>query len=223
MARQTELTTRRPRGAHPAASGNDAPAVAPLRRHTGETTGQHQIALAYTRMRDRLLRVARSLLGRGSSVEDAEDVLQDAMTKYLMQRSRAGATIGAEEQDARLVLMVGDVARDRLRQRRREAKQRLKVSGASAAARRWSNTRLRADQQEIAAQIEVALGKVPPQYREAWRLVRDEQLSFAEAATIMELPAKTLRSYVCRTNHALRLALAKSGLTPQTLRGRTDA
>jgi DNA-directed RNA polymerase specialized sigma24 family protein len=228
MARHTESTTRRPRAAHPEVAGDDEPTTAPPRRHTSETTGQHQLALAYHRLRDHLLHIARARLGKRSSPDDAEDVVQDAMTKFLAQRSRASAAISGKEQDARLALMVGDVALDRRRKQRRqhlrEVERRLKSSGATRAARPWSGPVLRDDEAAtLGRQVEIALEKIPPRYREAWLLVRNEQRSYAEASTMLNLPIETLRAYVCSTNRMLRAALGEAGITAQSLRRRMEA
>jgi len=227
MARHTELTTRRPRAAHPEAAGDDEPTTALPRRRTGETTAQHQLAHAFLRLRDQLLHIARARLGRRSSPADAEDVVQDAMDKFIAQRQRATSAISGKEQDARLVLMVGDVALDRRRKQRRqhlrEVERRLKSSGATQAARPWSGPVLGDDEAAaLAREVELALEKISPRYREAWILVRNEQRTYAEASAMLDLPVETLRAYVCDTNRKLRAALGKRGITAQTLRRRIE-
>jgi RNA polymerase sigma factor (sigma-70 family) len=219
MARQTAVPTRRPT----ASQLEESVETKPPRRRTGETTGQHQFALAYNRLREQLFNIAHAMLGKGSSPDEAEDVVQDAVAKYLEQRDRAKSTISGNEQDARLVLMVGDLARDRTRKRQREARLRVDVSGTTAAARRWSSARLRAEDADIAAEIRRAVNALADCYRLPWCLVHDEGLDYDSAAAELGITPSSLRAYLTRANRKLQVALAKRGITPQTLRGRADA
>lgn len=61
-----------------------------------------------------------------------------------------------------------------------------------------------------AARVEAELERIPPQQREAWRLIREEGLTVAQAAAVLGTTKTAVKLRTYRASKALRIAL---GLT----------
>lgn len=178
-----------------------------------------EVALLYRALHATLRRYAVRLVDR----DDADDVVQDAMLKYLAQREREGKALAPDDARLRLLSMVKDAARDRLRRSRRESRLMQLITGPTAAVRRWMSARRPADDGAIREAIHEALGQLPSYTREPWLLVREQGLSVDEAAALLEVTPDSCRALISKANRELRRLLSRQGFTPHSLRGRDDA
>src|SRR5690606_7882970 len=111
--------------------------VLSLVRQSRGVEHEAEVALLYRALHATLRRYAVRLVDR----DDADDVVQDAMLKYLAQRERQGKALAPDAARLRLLSMVKDAARDRLRRGRRESRLMQLITGPSAAVRRWMSAR----------------------------------------------------------------------------------
>jgi len=189
-----------------------------LVRQPREEVEHFDLAGLYERMHGAMLRLAMTWVSKA----DAQDVVHDAVIKFMDQQARASRPIRAEDAGPRLLAMVIDVAKDRLRAKRRQADLLHKISGATAAMRRRSNTRRRAEDGEILAAIREALEHVAGSERGAWLLVKEQELTTREAAAALEVKQNTVQVALWKANKELCKHLKRLGITPETLRGRED-
>lgn len=66
---------------------------------------------------------------------------------------------------------------------------------------------------QILVRLQHELDGLPPEMRDVLMLVAVEDLSYEEAATMLSIPIGTVRSRVARARAALRIRLAKIGIT----------
>lgn len=125
----------------------------------------------------------------------AQDVVQEVFLNVLENASRFDRAKGSVR--AWLFGCARHVTLDRLRLERRFADE-LPAEGASFD----GDERLIADQR--AERLHAALARLPVEYREALVLVELQELSYAQAAGVLECPIGTVRSRL----HRGRLALA---------------
>lgn len=193
-----------------------------------ERDGREQrFARIYEENHGRMRRYAARLVGP----EDADDVVQDALLKFLAQLQQGGGSAPAATRrpqlprtsaDARwrLIAMVRDVAIDRRRRGRKESRMLALITGPSAAVRRWMSANRRADDTDIRRAIQQALHGVPAYAREPWLLARELELDYTEIARHLGIPVPSVRVYVARANRELARRLRRVGLTPAEGRGR---
>ncbi len=200
-----------------------------LVREGEREAGAHGEARIYEEMQGPMRRYAARLVGP----EDADDVVQDALLKFLAQ-TQQHATPGAASSrtrlprtsaDARwrLIAMVRDVAIDRRRRGRKESRMLALITGPSAAVRRWMSAHRRAEDTDIRRTIHQALHDIPAYAREPWLLARELEMDYAEIAEQLGIPAASARVYVARANRALARQLRRVGLTPAERRGSEGA
>ncbi|MBK8057881.1 MAG: sigma-70 family RNA polymerase sigma factor [Gemmatimonadetes bacterium] len=200
--------------------------VLPLVRPATRLEGEADIALLYRQMQGDLTRYAARLV----DPEEVEDVVHDAILKFLAQRERererardgGREALGLAGDDARirLMVMVRDVAIDRYRNAQAQSRLMRLITGPSATIRRWMNTRRSADDNDIRFTIQEALRGLPEYIREPWLLVVEFGYSYKEAAAHLNIDTGTCRACVSRANARLREQLTADGLTPDALRGR---
>jgi RNA polymerase sigma-70 factor (ECF subfamily) len=145
--------------------------------------------------------------------ETAEDLAQDAFIKVLNHIDRYSPEF---KFSSWIFKIANNVAIDHLRRRRIDT---ISMDGsphaASAAEIEASAFDIAADQEdaldEIAAKelgsaIEVAIGKLRPEYRSCIMLRHVEGRSY-EVASTLDLPLGTVKTYIHRARHELRRAL----------------
>jgi RNA polymerase sigma-70 factor (ECF subfamily) len=146
--------------------------------------------------------------------ETAEDLAQDAFIKVLNHIDRYSPEF---KFSSWIFKIANNVAIDHLRRRRIDT---ISMDGsphaASAAEIEASAFDIAADQEdaldEIAAKelgsaIEVAIGKLRPEYRSCIMLRHVEGRSYEEIASTLDLPLGTVKTYIHRARHELRRAL----------------
>ncbi len=145
-----------------------------------------------------LRRYARSLV---RNPDEAEDLVHDALVRALERKStfRSGSSIRNW-----LMSIVHNTHIDRLRRNRAAARREeaaLEVADIAAPAVQEYSVRL--------AQVRDAFLALPEDQREALHLVAIEELSYQEAADVLNIPVGTLMSRVSRAR--ARLGRWKAG------------
>lgn len=140
-----------------------------------------------------LRRYARSLV---RNPDEAEDLVHDALVRALERKStfRSGSSIRNW-----LMSIVHNAHIDRLRRNRAAARREevaLEVADIAAPAVQEYSVRL--------AQVRDAFLALPEDQREALHLVAIEELSYQEAADVLNIPVGTLMSRVSRARARLR-------------------
>ncbi len=204
--------------------------VLPLVRQATRLEAEGELALLFRREQPMLVRYAARL----SDPEQAEDIVQDALLKFLAQRRRERdraddregehpwAGLGTEDARLRLTVMVRDVALDRTRLLKKESRMMRLITGPSATVRRWMSARRAVDNGVIRSAIHAALLLMDPSLREPWLLVHDAGFTYKEVAQLLGSTPASIRANVSKANAFLRDYLRREGITPSTLRGRDD-
>lgn len=152
-----------------------------------------------------LLRAARRLT---RSEHDAEDLVQATVVRAI-ERS---ADLRDEDRMRAWLLRV---QRSVLINARRGARQRLEVieGGLGAEAKVEPRGDLEAEilDRGFADEVDGALGRLPPEWREALMLREVEQLSYEEIADVQACPVGTVRSRLSRARGALLDELSQRG------------
>ncbi|MDX3924384.1 MAG: sigma-70 family RNA polymerase sigma factor [Shinella sp.] len=140
-----------------------------------------------------LRRYARSL---ARDPDDAEDLVHDALVKAYERKAtfRTGANIRNW-----LLSILHNTHIDRLRRQRstdRRHDEASQVAETSAPADQDHSLRLK--------QVQAAFFALPEEQREALHLVAIEELSYQEAAAVLNIPVGTLMSRISRARAKLR-------------------
>lgn len=133
--------------------------------------------------------------------EDARDLAQDVLIRLHkgLRRYRAGNFEGW------LYRTTVNAFRDRLRKRKRLREEELPDEPPGM--RTGIVVEEAVQQQELHGEVQRALVKLPPEYREAVVLRDLEGRSYEEIAEILEIPAGTVRSRIHRGREQLRQLL----------------
>ncbi len=176
------------------------------------------VGAAYREHLARLLSVARKV----APMEDAEDIVHDALIRSIQMVSSGAAHSDPAEQEPLLFGLVLDFARDRKRRSVRRARLSALITGPTAAMRRWVKTTLPSSNAEIDEQIRRAVAKLPRRCAEVFLLVYDHDASFATAGKMMSIGEASARSMYARAIARLRSELASVGMDNTALRDRWD-
>ncbi len=146
--------------------------------------------------------------------ETAEDLAQDAFIKVLNHIDRYSPEF---KFSSWIFKIANNVAIDHLRRRRIDT---ISMDGsphaASASEIEASTFDIAAEQEdaldelaakELGSAIEVAIGKLRPEYRSCIMLRHVEGRSYEEIASTLDLPLGTVKTYIHRARHELRRAL----------------
>jgi RNA polymerase sigma-70 factor (ECF subfamily) len=143
-------------------------------------------------MRDFNQSLVRMLQARLGSYEDAREVAQEAYAKLLV----AGGDKVASYHRAYLLRIAQNLATDLLRKR---AYTELPEPDDLGAWRDQTADPVRSARvAQVVKRLPAILAELPPTCTEAFRLVRIQQLSFAEAAARMGLTERMVRIHVAR-------------------------
>lgn len=159
-------------------------------------------------MEDLNAHLVGSLRTRLSSIDDARDVAQEAHLRLL---DAHGRTPPASPR-AYLFRIAQNLATDLLRRRRH--RETLGDPGYELQPDPAASPERTAEAQRVLEQLPEALADLPERTTEAFRLVRLEHLSFAEAATRMQLSERMVRIHVARALLHCQQRLDLSGLEP---------
>ncbi|MDB6178251.1 RNA polymerase sigma factor [Paracoccus sp. Z330] len=141
---------------------------------------------------------ARSVSGH---VQDAEDLVQDAIERALSAPSRPDML---DELRPWIFRVIRNLHYDELRRRRVRREY-------SAAQIRYSDEATTGTDTERDTLIRLAFEKLPPEPREILFLVDVMGFKYSEAAQVLNLPAGTVMSRVSRARKALRDLIAANG------------
>ena len=192
------------------------PARAPLAQPARGLDVDDEMTVIVTRLYPRLLAWAHSLVG----VEDGEDVVQEAMLRFWRREMRL--PVSAEHLTPSTVLMqlIHDIARERARHATRRASivQRLRgpvtrymathvSSPFISGVRLWMSPGGDHERQEIDPAITAAIDALPPRQRDAFILVAGHDLTYEDAAVVLQQGTSTVRANYARANAKLRTAL----------------
>jgi RNA polymerase sigma-70 factor (ECF subfamily) len=146
--------------------------------------------------------------------ETAEDLAQDAFIKVLNHIDRYSPEF---KFSSWIFKIANNVAIDHLRKRRLDT---ISMDGSpnatSAAEVEASAFDVAADQEsaldelaarELGSAIELAIGRLRPEYRSCIMLRHVEGRSYEEIASTLDLPLGTVKTYIHRARHELRRAL----------------
>ena len=157
---------------------------------------------------DALFRTALRMLGNR---EDAEDAVQSALDKAW--RGLDGYRIGSSMKPW-LFRILTNTCIDQLRKRTRQTaavEDGADVDLVAAADVEFSPDELLA-RRELSELVEAEIARLPHWYRSVLQLVVVEQLTYEEAASVLELPVGTVRSRLSRARAKLAQALAAAGV-----------
>lgn len=148
------------------------------------------------------------LYARLRDEQEAKDVAQEAYVKMLRLEQKPGA---ASFMRSYLFRVAENLAIDRIRQRKSRARlDQLNAFDDFIDGSLGEREMLAA--QELAL-LSLAVSELPPKYREAFRLVKFEEQSFPEAASLMSISERMVRRYV--TDVLVYVRLRREGIPPE--------
>jgi RNA polymerase sigma-70 factor (ECF subfamily) len=142
---------------------------------------------------------------------DAEDVLQLAFIHFLqnLHLTREGST----NVKAWLMKVIVNISIDKLREEKRRAKRQESVASARFLENqnKMDATQMTDDKEELKKKIKQTVDTLPEKYRSPIWLILYEGFSYPEAATVLALPEKTVRTQVARGLERLRELMGTFG------------
>lgn len=160
---------------------------------------------------DVMLRVARSLTGHEA---DAEDLVQDALVRAF----RALDRFDGRYPRAWLLTIVRNTHLNAVRKRRPSLLEDLDLPGARPAFGAASAAHASAEEEVVAgivdADLAAAVAALDPRFRSVLVLVDVHDLSYAEAAAVLDVPVGTVMSRLSRARHRVRSALGDPAPSP---------
>ena len=135
---------------------------------------------------------------------DAEDVLQLAFIHFLqsLHLTREGST----NVKAWLMKVIVNISIDKIREEKRRAKRQEKVASErfSQHNQQMDIAQMTNDKDELKIKIRQTVDTLPEKYRSPIWLILYEGFSYPEAASVLALPEKTVRTQVARGLERLR-------------------
>jgi RNA polymerase sigma-70 factor, ECF subfamily len=153
-------------------------------------------------------RILGYLLRRTSDWGDAEDLLQQTMLH--IHRSR-GAFIRGAEVTPWAFAIARHLLTDRLR--RNEPGRRVDVGKLEMRASEAPGADEVLHARELALRVEQAVDELPPSQRRVLTLIKDDGLSFAEAAEVLGTTVGAAKARTSRAYQAIRAELARAGVS----------
>lgn len=159
--------------------------------HRCQAGDQEAMLELVNRFRGQVFGLCYRMLGHR---QDAEDVAQDTFVRALRNLHTWDST---REFKPWLLAIAGNRCRTALSSRMRHPRSRsLREPVASDAADMQAA-------QQLAEEIELALQSLRRQYREAFVLFHEQELSYAQIAEAMECPIGTVRTWIHRARQEL--------------------
>lgn len=155
-------------------------------------------------------RILNYLLRRTNDWGDAEDLLQQTMLH--IHRARGGFIAGAE-----VTPWAFAIARHLLvdRMRRREPGRRVDVRKLDTRASEVPAADELVHAQELTLRVEQAIAELPPSQRTVLALIKEDGLSFADAAKVLGTTVGAAKARTNRAYQAIRSELARAGASPR--------
>jgi RNA polymerase sigma-70 factor (ECF subfamily) len=139
--------------------------------------------------------------------QDAEDVTQETFVRVLRSLSKWDQQ---REFLPWLLAIAGNRCRTHLAARMRQPATTSLVEQLSDDAANL------ADAQTLAEEVELALVALRPEYRRAFRLFHEQELSYAEISTILDCPLGTVKTWVHRARRELVALLRDRGVVQES-------
>src|SRR5437762_3165298 len=146
--------------------------------------------------------------------QDAEDAAQETFVRVLKNLHRWDQ---ARDFAPWLLTIAGNRCRTALALRRRRpiAEPAVELLADDAPDERPA--------QHLAEEVHLALAELRPEYRQAFVLFHEQELSYAEIAAAMEVPLGTIKTWVHRARRALIDHLSRRGAIPEPSPSRQHA
>jgi RNA polymerase sigma-70 factor (ECF subfamily) len=156
---------------------------------------------------------ARELAGRlVRGRARADDIAQEVVLDYL-RRLRSGRGVQPERLDAYVATIVLRRRSDmRLRRRRGAARDWTYLCEITASRRAWMDPEVNMRERELEALYRRTLDSLPLRCRQAFLAVREQELSYAEAARSLGVSVKMIAKYITQAQRVFRGALRKQGI-----------
>jgi RNA polymerase sigma-70 factor (ECF subfamily) len=172
---------------------------------TASTAAEKSYCAAYESLFPRLCDFAERFL----DPDDARDVVQDTMQE-LWERWPVISM------DRPSIAFFFRAVRNRIANARRSGhRERVRLARYLSSLTRRSRRRTRPDalleQQELAAVLDAAIAGLPARCREVWMLIRENGLTYEEAADAMDVRAVSAKKHMTRAQALLREALSNAG------------
>lgn len=130
--------------------------------------------------------------------QDAEDVVQETFIRVLRSLARWDPT---REFEPWVLAIAGNRCRTALAARHRRPETRLIDEIAV------DRAPPREDSDQLREEVDLALARLRPEYRHAFRLFHDEELAYDEIAERMQVPIGTVKTWVHRARKELMMSL----------------
>jgi RNA polymerase sigma-70 factor, ECF subfamily len=168
-------------------------------------TGDQGAMLALVeRFRGQVFGLCYRMLGQR---QDAEDAAQETFVRVLKNLHRWDPTRDFEPW---LLAIAGNRCRTALSSRKRRP-----VGGDSLMDQVADDAPDQAPAQHLAEEVHLALAGVRDEYRQAFVLFHEHELSYAEIAEAMSVPLGTVKTWVHRARRDLIDALRRRGVVPE--------
>lgn len=189
----------------PAPRAVDHEALAPVRALIARcVVGEQAAMLALVdRFRGQVFGLCYRMLGQR---QDAEDAAQETFVRVLKNLHRWDPT---REFEPWLLAIAGNRCRTALSTRKR--RQSVELVPETIA----DKTPDKADVDSLSEEVALALSETRPEYREAFVLFHEQQLSYAEIADAMNVPLGTVKTWVHRARRELIEHLHRRGVVPE--------
>jgi len=145
--------------------------------------------------------------------QDAEDVVQETFVRALKSLARWDSTRAFEPW---LMAIAGNRCRTHLASRARKP---LVQSLVEQIPESPSATEPGGEAASLAEELQLALGEIRSDYRQAFLLFHEQEMSYAEIGEAMECPLGTVKTWVHRARREIIARLEKRGV----LNGRDEA
>jgi RNA polymerase sigma-70 factor (ECF subfamily) len=154
---------------------------------------------AYEDLLVRALRYARRLLPREEAFEIAHDVAVEMLDRPLASQA-SGTTV--------YFAVIGRLRRAWRATDRRAARDRAYLESQSTEGPTWARPDAGLDASELRVRIAEAVARMPDAMRQTFLLVRQDELSYKEAAARLGVRVGTVHAQLSRANAHLRECLA---------------
>lgn len=133
--------------------------------------------------------------------QDAEDACQETFTRVLRSLHKWDAS---RDFHPWLLAIAGNRCRTMLSNRKRQRRPDTLVEDVAEAPR--------GDASELEEELSGALGQLRPEYREAFCLFHEQELSYEQIAEMMQVPLGTIKTWVHRARKEIILFLRQRGV-----------
>lgn len=161
--------------------------------------------------------LARRTAKRIVGADAARDIAQDIVLELLVRIREQPASIDPVRLPGLVCEMARGRARDQLRrERRRERPNGDFMKELTDSTHSWMHPDAAVEEAELSALRESSLAKLPERCRAAYLLVREEELSYAEAGTRLGMSTRSVHAQVARAQRLFREELRQQGVPVPT-------